>query len=90
MSAPEHEHKFVLVRRRTAAVESVLSAAAADARWVAGDAYYTGCRLCQESESLELWLCDAPSQLLQKLEAIRPGVYVIHNNALTRSASCSS
>ena len=34
-----------------------------------------------ESETLELWLCDAPPQVLQELEATRPGVYVIHNDA---------
>lgn len=90
MSTPEHEHKFVwsgeallpcACGANVMAIESVLNAAAADARWVAGDAYYTGCRLRQESETLELWLCDAPSQLLQKLEAIRPGIFVIHNDA---------
>ena len=35
----------------------------------------------QESETLDLWLFDAPSDVLQELEAIRPGVYVIHNDA---------
>jgi hypothetical protein len=63
------------------AVESVLTAAAEDARRVVGDPYYAGCRLRQELESLELWLCNAPSQVLQELEALRPGVYLIHNDA---------
>ena len=46
-----------------------------------GEAHYTGCRVRQELEQLELWLFRAPSQLLQELEAIRPGVYLIHNDA---------
>lgn len=48
---------------------------------MAGDAYYTGGRLRQELEAVELWLCDPPSQVLQKLEAIHPGVYRIHDDA---------
>ena len=30
---------------------------------------------------MELWLSDAPPQVLRELEAIRPGVYEIHNDA---------
>jgi hypothetical protein len=59
----------------------MLGEAAADAKKVAGDAHYTGCRVRQESETLELWLSNAPPRVLQELEAIRPGVYVIHNDA---------
>jgi hypothetical protein len=59
----------------------VLGEAADDARRVAGDAYYTGCRVRQESETLELWLSDAPQEVLRELEAIRPDVYEIHNDA---------
>jgi hypothetical protein len=53
----------------------MLGEAAADARSVAGEAHYTGCRVRQELEKLELWLFDAPPQLLQELEAMRPGAY---------------
>jgi hypothetical protein len=59
----------------------MLGEAADDARRVVGDAHYTGCRVRQELEKLELWLFDAPSQVLEELEAIRPGVYLIHNDA---------
>jgi hypothetical protein len=59
----------------------MLGEAAADARRVVGEAHYTACRVRQELEKLELWLFDAPSQVLKELEAIRPGVYLIHNDA---------
>jgi hypothetical protein len=52
-----------------------------DARELVAEAHYTGCRVRQESEILELWLFNAPSHVLRKLEAIRPGVYLIHNDA---------
>ena len=63
------------------AIESALHPAAGDAGRLAGDSYYTGCRLRQELEAVELWMCDAPSQVLQELEALHPGVYLIHNDA---------
>jgi len=90
MSEAKHEHMFgwdcqellpCACGADMMAIESVLSAAAGDARQVAGEAHYTGCRLRQESETVELWMCDAPSQVLHELEAIHPGVYVIHNDA---------
>jgi hypothetical protein len=90
MTATDREHTFVWdgetllpcacgVSR--SAVQAVLDAAADDARRIVGDAYYTGCRVRPESETLELWSCGAPPQVLQELEAIRPGVYAIHNDA---------
>jgi hypothetical protein len=63
------------------AVQTVLDAAAEDARKIAGDAYYTGCRIRNESETVELWLSAAPAPVLQELESARPGVFVIHNDA---------
>lgn len=63
------------------AIQTMLGEAAEDARRVAGDAYYTGCRVRQESETLELWLSAAPPQVLQEIEALRPGVYEMHNDA---------
>jgi len=63
------------------AIEAVLSSAAGDARKLVPDAHYTGCRLRQESESVELWLFNARSQVVEELEAIHPGVYLIHNDA---------
>jgi hypothetical protein len=63
------------------AIEAVLNAAAGDVRQVVAEAHYTGCRLRQELESVELWLFNAPSEVLEELEAMHPGVYLIHNDA---------
>jgi hypothetical protein len=63
------------------AIQTMLGEAAADARRLVGEEHYTGCRVRQELEKLELWLFDAPSQVLHELDAIRPGVYLIHNDA---------
>jgi hypothetical protein len=90
MSPSDHEHTFVWDGQEllpcecganVLAIETVLDAAADDARRVAGDPYYTGCRLRQELEALELWLFNPPSQLVQELEAMHPGVYLIHDDA---------
>jgi hypothetical protein len=90
MRATDHEHTFVwdgqellpcACGANMMAIEAVLHAAADDARRVVGESHYTGSRLRQESETVELWLCDAPPHVLRKLEAIHPGVYAIHNDA---------
>jgi hypothetical protein len=90
VSAAEHEHEFPWDGREVlpcacgaslSAIEAVLDAAADDARKVVEGPYYTGCRLRQELEALELWLCNAPPQVLEELEATHPGVYLIHNDA---------
>jgi hypothetical protein len=72
---------------QTRRIQTALGAAADDARRIAGEAHYTGCRVQQESETLELWLADAPPQVLQALEALHPGVYVIHNDAPRSNAA---
>jgi hypothetical protein len=91
MSPSDHEHEFVrdgaphlyvcACGANLWAIQTVLDAAADDARRVAGDAHYTGCRVRQESETVEVWLSNAPAGVLRELEPIRPGVYVIHNDA---------
>lgn len=92
MSPTDHEHEWVEGPRYPdlqcavcgashSSIQTMLGEAAEDAKRVAGDAHYTGCRVRQESETLELWLSDAPSEVLQELEAIRPGVYEIHDAA---------
>jgi hypothetical protein len=90
MSEPEHEHTFVwdgemllpcACGAEMMAIESALHEPADDARRLAGEAHYTGCRLRQESEAVELWLFNAPEQVLQELEARHSGVYLIHNDA---------
>ncbi len=91
MSPTDHEHTFVWDGQELrpcacganhSAIQTMLGEAAGDARRAVGEAHYTGCRVRQESETLEqLWLLNAPSQVLQELEAIRPGVYLTHNDA---------
>lgn len=90
MSGTDHKHEWVWSGDRDCrcacgadmwAIQTMLGEAAADARRVAGDAHYTGCWVRQELEKLELWMCDAPSLVLQELDAMHPGVYLIHNDA---------
>jgi hypothetical protein len=90
MTATKHEHVFDWDGQELLpcecgadimAIESALNPAADDASRLVGDAYYTGCRLRQELEAVELWLFSAPEQVLRKLEAQHPGVYLIHNDA---------
>ena len=63
MSPTDHEHTFVwdgqellpcACGAEMMAIESVLHPAADDAGRLAGDPYYTGCRLRQELEAVEL------------------------------------
>jgi hypothetical protein len=93
MSASDHEHEWVQVGGSASAVircacganlgavQGVLDGAAEDVRSAAGVSYYTGCRIRSESEAVELWLFEAPAQLLGQLKALHPGTYVIHNDA---------
>jgi hypothetical protein len=85
MSPTEHEHTWVPASlsavRVHSAIQTMLGEAAADAKRVVGEAHYTGCRVRQELEKLELWLFHAPPQVLQELQAIRPGVYMIDKDA---------
>lgn len=60
--------------------EPFLGRCAGDARRVAGEAYYTGCRVRADSNTVELYLAGAPRRLLDEIEALHPGVYVIHND----------
>lgn len=89
MSEPDHVHKWIEVGEwhlrcvfcdaSHSAIQTMLGEAAEDARRVVGASHYTGCRVRQELETLDLWLFDAPPQLLEELEALRPGVYAIHD-----------
>lgn len=90
MSPTDHEHTFVrdgqellpcACGANVLAIQDMLHPAADDAGRLAGDPYYTGCRLRQELEAVELWLFNAPWQVVQELEATYPGVYLIHNDA---------
>jgi hypothetical protein len=65
----------------TPANQPLLDAAATDARSAAGELYYTGCRVLSDSNSVELYLANAPPRVLERLEAMHPGIYGIHNDA---------
>jgi hypothetical protein len=90
VSPTDHEHTFVwdghellpcACGANVLAIEAALHVPAADARRAAGDAYYTGCEMRQELEMVELWLSNAPLQVLQELESMHPGAYLIRNDA---------
>jgi hypothetical protein len=99
MPGTDHEHTFVWDGEKLlqcpcganhSAIQTMLGEAADDARRVVGDAHYTGCRVRQELEKLELWLFDAPAPVLHELEAIRPGVYLIHRTLPGPIPLCSN
>jgi hypothetical protein len=64
-----------------------IDAAADDVRRIAGGAYYTGCIVHHPGPArMTLYLAHAPQAILEVLEALHPGVYVILNDA-PRSSS---
>ena len=60
--------------------QTVLLADAADAQSAAGS-YYTNAALNSASNTVDLYLTRAPRSLIDRLNALHPGVYVIHNDA---------
>ena len=64
-----------------AANQSSLDAAASDARRLAGDAHYTGCRMNSKAGKVEVWLASASVQRVERLTEMHPRVYLIHNDA---------
>lgn len=58
----------------------LVQAAATDAKSVAGE-YYTGLRNHHDRGTCEVWLANAPQAVLDRLHAMHPGVYEIHNDA---------
>lgn len=57
-----------------------VSAVADDAEPAAGE-YYTGLMNHHDEGTCEVFLANAPQSVLDQLQALHPGVYVIHNNA---------
>jgi hypothetical protein len=57
-----------------------VSAAANDVQPVAGE-YYTGLWNHHDLGTCEVWLANAPASVLDRLNAMHPGVYAIHNDA---------
>jgi hypothetical protein len=93
MPASEHRHKWVPIGRSGSELfqcaceasrglaHDFISMTAAEARQIAGPSYYTGCWTHRDSNTLELWLANAPAEVLTELEELHPGTYVIHNDA---------
>ena len=48
---------------------------------MAGSAYYANAALNNASNTVDLYLAGAPQSLLDRLNALHPGMYVIHNDA---------
>ena len=63
------------------ATEARLSAAAADARSVAGDLYFAGAKVDVVGKKVDVYLAHAPQSLVAQIEAMHPGLCVIHNAA---------
>ena len=57
-----------------------VSAASDDARPIAGE-YYTGLWNHHDLGTCEVWLAGAPQSIVDRLHAMHPGIYVIHNDA---------
>jgi hypothetical protein len=57
-----------------------VSAAANDVEPVVGE-YFTGIWNHHDQGTCEVWLANAPESVLDRLQAMHPGVYVIHNDA---------
>jgi hypothetical protein len=57
-----------------------ISEASGDVRPVTGD-YYTGLVNHHHLGTCEVYLANAPESVVSQLRAMRPGVYVIHNDA---------
>jgi hypothetical protein len=58
-----------------------LDAAADDAESVAGSAYYTGTRVDDNANAVDVYLSHAPQSIIDQLQAMHPGTYVISNDA---------
>jgi hypothetical protein len=57
-----------------------VSAAGNDVEPVVGE-YFTGIWNHHDQGTCEVWLANAPESVLGRLQAMHPGVYVIHNDA---------
>ena len=61
--------------------EGALVLAADDAKSVAGDAYYASAVVDDAANQVDLYLANAPQSLIDRLDALHPGTYVVHNTA---------
>jgi hypothetical protein len=67
--------------------QDALDADADDAQRIAGRAYYTGASIDSDTNTVDLYLAEAPQSVLDELNAAHPGIYVIHNHAPHTSAT---
>lgn len=61
--------------------QPTLDAAASDAQSVAGSAYYTDAVVNDSANTVDVYLAGAPQSVIDQLQALHPGIYVIHNDA---------
>jgi hypothetical protein len=67
--------------RDALANQPTLDAAANDAESVAGSSYYTNAVVNDAAHTVDLYLANAPQSVVDQLNALHPGIYVIHNDA---------
>jgi hypothetical protein len=58
-----------------------LGRAADDAKAIAGSTYYTNAVVDAATNTVHIYLTDAPQSLIDQLNAQHPGIYDIHNDA---------
>ncbi|MGH2913253.1 MAG: hypothetical protein ACRDJ3_12345 [Solirubrobacteraceae bacterium] len=61
--------------------QPALDVAASDARAVAGTAYYTDAVVNDAANDVDVYLAHAPQSVIDRLQGVHPGSYVIHNDA---------
>lgn len=61
--------------------QPALDAAASDAESVAGSAYYTDAVVDDAANTVDVYLASAPQSIIDQLQSLHPGTYVIHNDA---------
>ena len=67
--------------------QDALDADASDGQRIAGRGYYTGAAVHADTNTVDLYLADAPQSVIDQLNAKHPGIYVIHNDAPHTSAT---
>lgn len=61
--------------------QPALDAAAQDAQSIAGSAYYTDAVVNDAADTVDVYLASAPQSVIDQLQAMHPGTYVVHNDA---------
>src|SRR5438270_13734936 len=66
---------------REPANQPALGRAAEEAQAIAGSAYYTDAVVDAATNTVYLYLADAPQSIIDQLNALHPGIYEINNAA---------